>query len=54
MYYISFPKDRLAFKILVGGVWLLSLVDTVMSMIWNYRWVVDLWGMIPGTTTLPQ
>jgi len=54
VYYVSFPVDRLHFKILVGFVLALSTLDTVSSMQWSYKWIVHLWGSIPGTTTVPH
>ncbi|KAH7096894.1 hypothetical protein BKA62DRAFT_774775 [Auriculariales sp. MPI-PUGE-AT-0066] len=54
VYYISFPKDRLGFKIMVAGIWVLCALDTIMCMIWSYDWTVRLWGTIPGSGYLPH
>ncbi|KAF8066573.1 hypothetical protein FPV67DRAFT_1767556 [Lyophyllum atratum] len=39
-YYTNFPKDRIIFKLLVGVVFTLSLVDTVADGYWCYLWTV--------------
>ncbi|KAJ7255803.1 hypothetical protein B0H12DRAFT_1323108 [Mycena haematopus] len=43
-YYRDYPRDRLALKILVGGIWLLELAHVICS--WNglYYWTVTFYG----------
>ncbi|GAA6030720.1 hypothetical protein JCM8097_006288 [Rhodosporidiobolus ruineniae] len=40
-YYASFPKDRPAFKVLVGVLTVFALLDTCNGTAWVYHWAVE-------------
>ncbi|EJD51007.1 hypothetical protein AURDEDRAFT_160148 [Auricularia subglabra TFB-10046 SS5] len=44
VYFLSFPKDRLGFKLLAGSVLLLALFDTMLNSYWCYDFAVTFWG----------
>lgn len=53
MYYNGYPEDSLRNKVMVGALWLLDTVHTVM--IWTALWVyvVDGWGRAEALTEIP-
>lgn len=53
VYFISFPKDRIGFKLVAAASILISLTDTVANLVWCYEWTVTLWGSIPAAGIIP-
>ncbi|KIK57395.1 hypothetical protein GYMLUDRAFT_46270 [Collybiopsis luxurians FD-317 M1] len=44
IYYTNYPKDPIAFKILVTFMGTLAILDTVVGGYWAYLWNVTHWG----------
>ncbi|KAF5390972.1 hypothetical protein D9757_003988 [Collybiopsis confluens] len=44
IYYTNYPKDPIAFKILVTFMGTLAIIDTVVTGYWAYLWGVIHWG----------
>jgi hypothetical protein len=44
IYYTNYPKDPIAFKILVTFMGILAILDTVTTGCWAYLWAVSHWG----------
>lgn len=44
IYYSNYPKDPIGFKLLVGFMGTLAIIDTVTTGYWCYLWSVIHWG----------
>ncbi|GAA6054018.1 hypothetical protein JCM3770_002420 [Rhodotorula araucariae] len=52
-YFSQFPKDRLAFKLLVAYLMVVATVDTVLNNEWTVSWGVDSFGQWIRLTSMP-
>ncbi|KZV99356.1 hypothetical protein EXIGLDRAFT_725308 [Exidia glandulosa HHB12029] len=54
LYFLRFPEDRAWYKVIVGAITVVCIVDTIANLVWAYQWIVRLWGSVPGAGIIPH